>query len=37
MNNNPDNPYSQVVIYYYKYNISKYQLHPMVKLLETWV
>jgi len=34
MNNIPKNPYGQVIMHYYEYNISKYQHHQMVKFLE---
>ena len=37
MNNILDNPYGLVVTPYYKYNISKYQLHPTVQFPKTWV
>jgi hypothetical protein len=37
MNNIPNNPYGQVIMHHYEYNISKYQLHQMVKVPKTWV
>jgi hypothetical protein len=36
-NNIPNNQYGHVVSNYYKYNISKYKLHPTMKSSETWV
>jgi hypothetical protein len=36
-NNIPNNPYGQVIMNYYEYNISKYQLHQMVKFPEIWI
>ena len=37
MNNIPNNPYGQVIMHYYEHNISKYQLHQMVKFPEIQV